>query len=95
MKLFIGIDASSKDLQVAFTDSEHYDKPLVNKSFSNDLIGANEVKHLIIQWATRNHYDQIILGMEATSIYSFHPAYFFTNDKDLKKLNFEQNQKEK
>ena len=43
MKLFIGIDASSKDLQVAFTDSEHYDKPLVNKSFSNDLIGANEV----------------------------------------------------
>ena len=89
MKLFIGIDASSKDLQVAFTDSEHYDKPLVNKSFSNDLIGANEVKHLIIQWATRNHYDQIILGMEATSIYSFHPAYFFANDEDLKKLNFE------
>lgn len=89
MKLFIGIDVSSKDLQVAFTDSEHYDKPLVNKSFSNDLIGANEVKHLIIQWATRNHYDQIILGMEATSIYSFHPAYFFANDEDLKKLNFE------
>lgn len=89
MKLFIGIDVSSKDLQVAFTDSEHYDKPLVNKSFSNDLIGANEVKHLILQQAAKNHYDQIILGMEATSIYSFHPAYFFANDEDLKKFNLE------
>lgn len=30
MKLFIGIDVSSKDLQVAITDSENYQKPLVN-----------------------------------------------------------------
>ena len=89
MKLFIGIDVSSKDLQVAFTDSEHYDKPLVNKSFSNDLIGAIEVKHLIPKQAAKNHYDQIILAMEATSIYSFHPAYFFANDEDLKKFNLD------
>lgn len=27
--------------------------------------------------------------MEATSIYSFHPAYFFTNDEYLKKFNLE------
>ena len=27
--------------------------------------------------------------MEATSIYSFHPAYFFANDQDLQKLNLE------
>lgn len=89
MKLFIGIDVSSKDLQVAITDSENYQKPLVNQSFTNDLIGANEIKQLILQLAAQTDYDKIILGMEATSIYSFHPAYFFANDEDLKKLNLE------
>lgn len=29
-KLFIGIDVSSKDLQVAITNSENYQTPLVN-----------------------------------------------------------------
>lgn len=86
MKLFIGIDVSSKDLQVAITDSENYQKPLLNQSFSNDLIGANEVKKIILQLAKQNSYDKVIIGMEATSIYSFHPAYFFANDEDLQKL---------
>ena len=70
MKLFIGIDVSSKDLQVAITDSENYQKPLLNQSFSNDLIGANEVKKIILQLAKQNSYDKVIIGMEATSIYS-------------------------
>ncbi|MCZ9646909.1 IS110 family transposase, partial [Lactobacillus crispatus] len=89
MKLFIGIDVSSKDLQVAITDSENYQKPLLNQSFSNDLIGANEVKKIILQLAKQNSYDKVIIGMEATSIYSFHPAYFFANDEDLQKINLE------
>ena len=89
MKLFIGIDVSSKDLQVAITDSENFQKPLINQSFTNDLIGASEIKQLILQLAAQTDYDKIILGMEATSIYSFHPAYFFANDEDLKKLNLE------
>lgn len=42
-----------------------------------------------MQLASQTDYDKIILGMEATSIYSFHPAYFFANDEDLKKLNLE------
>lgn len=89
MKLFIGIDVSSKNLQVAITDSENYQKPLLNQSFSNDLIGANEVKKMILRLAKQNSYDKVIIGMEATSIYSFHPAYFFANDEDLQKLNLE------
>ena len=89
MKLFIGIDVSSKDLQVAITDSENHQKPLLNQSFSNDLTGANKVKKLILQLAKQNSYDKVIIGMEATSIYSFHPAYFFANDEDLQKLNLE------
>ena len=89
MKPFIGIDVSSKDLQVAITDSENYQKPIINRSFSNDLIGANEVKKIILQLAKKASYDKIIVGMEATSIYSFHPAYFLANDQDLQKLNLE------
>ena len=85
MKFFIGIDISSKDLQVAVIDSENHQKPLLNQSFSNDLIGANEVKKLILQLTKQNSYDKVIIGMEATSIYSFHPAYFFANDDDLTK----------
>ncbi|TDM67651.1 IS110 family transposase, partial [Lactobacillus crispatus] len=42
----------------------------------------------ILDLAQNKHYDQIIIGMEATSIYSFHPAYFFQNDEDLQKLAF-------
>lgn len=91
MKLFIGIDVSSKDLQVAITDSKNYQKPLLNRSFSNDLIGASKVKKKILQLAKQTSYDKVIIGMEATSIYSFHPAYFFANDEDLQKLNLETN----
>ena len=92
MKLFIGIDVSSKDLQVAITDSENYQKPIINRSFSNDLIGANEIKKIILQLVEQNSYDKVIIGMEATSIYSFHTDdYFFANDQDLQKLNLETN----
>lgn len=31
----------------------------------------------------------MIIGMEATSIYSSHPAYFFSNDDELKELDIE------
>ncbi|MCZ3691921.1 IS110 family transposase, partial [Lactobacillus crispatus] len=89
MKLFVGIDVSSKDLQVVALDSEDQNKRLINDSFVNDLYGASELKKQILDLAQNKHYDQIIIGMEATSIYSFHPAYFFQNDEDLQKLNVE------
>ncbi|PZM72923.1 IS110 family transposase, partial [Enterococcus faecium] len=33
------------------------------------------------------HFDQIVIGMESTSMYSFHPSMFFHEDEKLKKLN--------
>ncbi|MBT8849102.1 hypothetical protein BTH50_07760 [Lactobacillus delbrueckii subsp. bulgaricus] len=41
---------------------------MVNESFSNDLVGASEVKEIILDLAQKNHYDKVIIGMEATSI---------------------------
>ena len=89
MKLFVGIDVSSKDLQVVALDSEDQNKRLINDSFVNDLYGANDLKKQILDLAQNKHYEKIIIGMEATSIYSFHPAYFFQNDEDLQQLNVE------
>ena len=40
MKLFVGIDVSSKDLQVVALDSEDQNKRLINDSFVNDLYGC-------------------------------------------------------
>lgn len=47
MKLFVGIDVSSKDLQVVALDSEDQNKRLINDSFVNDLYGASELKKQI------------------------------------------------
>lgn len=86
MKLFVGIDVSSKDLVTSMI-SEETTKVVFQGNFINDLKGATELKNIIINTANSNHLDQVVIGMEATSIYSFHPAMFFQEDSDLKKLN--------
>lgn len=86
MKLFVGIDVSSKDLVTSMI-SEETTKVVFQGNFINDLKGATELKNIIINTANSNHLDQVMIGMEATSIYSFHPAMFFQEDSDLKKLN--------
>ncbi|NMV51021.1 IS110 family transposase, partial [Lactobacillus reuteri] len=86
MKLFVGIDVSSKDLVTSMISEETCDV-VFQGNFVNDLKGATELKTIIINTANSNHLDQVVIGMEATSIYSFHPAMFFQEDADLKKLN--------
>ncbi len=86
MKLFVGIDVSSKDLVTSMI-SEETTEVVFHGNFVNDLKGATELKNMIIDTANSNHLDQVVIGMEATSIYSFHPAMFFQEDSDLKKLN--------
>ena len=67
--------------------SEETTEVVFHGNFVNDLKGATELKNMIIDTANSNHLDQVVIGMEATSIYSFHPAMFFQEDSDLKKLN--------
>lgn len=86
MKLFVGIDVSSKDLQTSMISNEN-NEAIFEGNFANDLKGATELKNIIINTANSNQLDQVIIGMEATSIYSFHPAMFFREDADLQKLN--------
>ena len=83
MKLFVGIDISSKDLVTSMI-SEETTEIVFQGNFINDLKGATELKNTIINTPNSNHLDQVVIGMEATSIYSFHPAMFFQENLDLR-----------
>lgn len=86
MKLFIGINVSSTDLETVMISSE--DNGIVFQGkFANDITGASEIKDQILKLAQPARFDQIVIGMESTSIYSFHPAFFFKNDAELAKFN--------
>ncbi len=87
MKLSVGIDVSSERLDVCFIDSE--DRVLHEAPLPNDIIGASQLKELILELAKAVHYDVIKVGMESTSVYSFHPATFLAEDAELKDLDIE------
>lgn len=87
MKLFVGIDVSSQRLDVCFINSE--DQVLHEAPLPNDIIGASKIKEIILELAQTAHYDVIKVGMESTSVYSFHPATFLAEDAELKELGIE------
>ncbi len=87
MKLLVGIDVSSEKLDTCFLDSE--DHILLEVSLPNNIVGASKIKEHILDFEKSIHYDRIIVGMEATSVYSFHPSTFLAEDDDLKTLNIE------
>lgn len=85
MKLLVGLDVSSKQLDVCFLESN---KNILSQSaVSNNILGANLIKNSILNYARSNEYESIEIGMESTAIYSFHPSMFFHEDIDLKSLN--------
>lgn len=87
MNLFVGIDVSSEKLDTCFLNSE--DHILLKVSLPNSLVGASKIKEHIFQFNDLIRYDRIIVGMESTSVYSFHPATFLAEDPELKSLGIE------
>lgn len=85
MKLLVGIDVSSEKLDICFLDSE--DQVLLEESLPNTIAGASQIRAHILKFNQSIDYDRIIVGMEATSVYSFHPSTFLAEDQDLKALN--------
>ena len=61
MKLFVGIDVSSKDLVTSMI-SEETTEVVFHGNFVNDLKGATELKNMIIDTANSNHLDQVVIG---------------------------------
>lgn len=87
MKLFVGIDVSSEKLDVCFLTDDDQLSILTENSVANDIEGASLTRELILEFNENYHFDQIVIGMESTSMYSFHPSMFFHEDTELKKLN--------
>ena len=87
MKLFVGIDVSSEKLDVCFLTDDDQLSILSEISVANDIEGATLTREMILEFNENYHFTQIVIGMESTSMYSFHPSMFFHEDKELKKLN--------
>ena len=48
MKLFVGIDVSAKELEVAILTSDVDDGVLFRGKFANDINGAKELKKVVL-----------------------------------------------
>lgn len=84
MKLFVGIDVSSQDMKACVMNFEG--EALTALTVDNNLTGASYLKDQIVKIAQSNSISEIQIGMEATSVYSWHPAMFFHEDESLKKF---------
>lgn len=85
MKLFFGLDVSSQKLDTCFLID--FKEILFEGSISNDLIGTSEIKQKLLDYNKTYGFKRITIGMESTSVYSFHPSIFFYLDEYLKKLS--------
>ena len=83
MKLFVGLDVSSEKLDVCFLTDDDDLSILLEKTFPNDLNGATAIKEQILTFTESIIFQKIVIGMESTSLYSFHPATFFQMDEEL------------
>jgi transposase len=83
MKLFAGIDVSSKDLKVCIMN--HEGSTLKSLTVENNLHGSDFLRTQIIDLADQYSCQDIQIGMESTSVYSWHPAMFLNEDEALRK----------
>ncbi len=72
--MFVGIDVSKDSNQVCLINFER--KVLLNKSFKNNLEGANSMKNTLIEYLSKHNFESLIIVLESTGIYSTHIANF-------------------
>lgn len=87
MKCFVGLDVSSQKLDACIMLSDTTIP--FRASLTNDIVGASEIKNQVLQLNKIHQFKRIVIGMEATSLYSFHPAMFFNDDHELNHLKTE------
>jgi len=84
MRLFVGLDVSSFDMRVCFLNGEG--QKLDTFAVSNDLPGATLLKERLMTRLIGQEVDVLKIGLESTSVYSFHPSMFLHHDEDLKRF---------
>ncbi|ANK63834.1 transposase [Loigolactobacillus backii] len=83
MNLNVGIDVSKLKLDYCGMDSNK--QVCFQGEVTNTPKGAGHIRDEILKRSQQA--DQIIIGMEATSVYNFHPTLFFEQDDRLNQLN--------
>lgn len=73
---------SSFDIKVCFLNGEG--DQLHSFTVNNELPGATQLRDEIIQAVGDHSVDVLRIGLESTSVYSFHPSMFLHNDKLLR-----------
>ncbi|MFA5528725.1 MAG: IS110 family transposase [Peptostreptococcales bacterium] len=84
MKLFVGLDVSSFDIKVCFLNGEGDE--MNSFTVENDLPGATSLRDEILQTVQGKSVTELRIGLESTSVYSFHPSMFLHNDKFIQAL---------
>src|SRR5690554_2111255 len=84
MKLFVGLDVSSFDIKVCFLNGEGSE--LKSFTFTNDLPGATKLRDDILNVVQDESVSELKIGLESTSVYSFHPSMFLHNDEYIRAL---------
>lgn len=85
MNLDVGIDVGKTKLSYCGL-STRSDKIMFRGKVTNDNNGAKQIKQAILDWIEtqpQNQVEQVIIGMEATSIYHYHVMMYFMDDEDL------------
>ncbi|MEB3104074.1 IS110 family transposase [Ferviditalea candida] len=85
MKLFVGIDVSSEELEACFMNPEG--DTLETLKVENNLYGAEHLRDRIVAMADKLPSSEIHIGLEATSVYSWHPAMYLHEQESLQNRN--------
>ncbi|WP_059105271.1 IS110 family transposase [Shouchella shacheensis] len=81
MRYFVGLDVSSRDMKVCVLDQEG--GQLAAFTVTNDVPGATVLKERLMEIIADTEVDILKIGLESTSVYSFHPSMFLHYDPDL------------
>ncbi|WP_425803737.1 IS110 family transposase [Desulfitobacterium sp. Sab5] len=86
MSLFVGIDVSSKDFKVKVMNDQGDE---VSKRFhaSNDRLGVQSLASYLVNACKTHSEDRLVVGMEATSVYSWHIQMFLPEEPSLAPFN--------
>ncbi|MEB9880968.1 IS110 family transposase, partial [Bacillus cereus] len=77
-------DVSSFDIKICILNGEG--EKLDSFSVNNDLPGATTLKERLLQHISNQEIETLKIGLESTSVYSFHPSMFLHYDEDLQRF---------
>ncbi|WP_018210987.1 IS110 family transposase, partial [Desulfitobacterium hafniense] len=85
MSLFVGIDVSSSDFKVRILD-ERGNEPVKRLRALNDQPGCEQVARYLFDACAQVNVDRLVIGLEATSVYSWPLQMFLAEDHSLAPL---------